>query len=432
MRKHYLLIVAVLLTAVLAMGCSQGVNDVLAQNEPAPAETPAPTLIPTEEPTPSPTPSPTPTPVPVVRSYTSGIKAEDQSTPAKYLPVIVSVENSIGARPQVGLNAADIIYEFAVETAITRFQLVFNDNPPLFAGPVRSSRIYLMRFQQEWQAIYAHEGYGGPRYDGSWIAMHATRSNKYVKKSFWRTKEKGKKSEHTMMVNTQALADIMYGGNDYRPTPAPDRFHWLEGIKYNEGKDFSKVTLNFFYRTNNEDEKITFIYDPATNLLSRKQDGYTFGTRMPSTASGTTPKTMNFIKEDLSVQNLIVQYCDYSMIEGDRKGRRDCELTGTGKCDYFINGQHVTGTWSRPSYEETTTYLLDNGDVVMLEPGRTWVAVHPNNAEESPVNITYRDGTSTMPTPEPTATPAADDAAAETTEGALAETPEPTDEPDVG
>lgn len=391
MKKVLLILATTLaLTAFTAVGCSQSPTEDAAQatsNVEAMEQSEA---TATPEPTAEPTPEPTPTPVPVVRSYTSGKKAEDQSQPAKYLPMIVSIENSTGARPQTGLNAADIIYEFAVETAITRFQALFNDTPPLFTGPVRSSRIYLMRMQQEWGAIYTHEGYGGPKYDGEWIKLHATRTNKYVKKSFWRTKESGKKSEHTMMVNVADVIETMYGGNEYRPTPYEDRFHWNEGVTYENGKDFSQVTLNFFYRDAKEEEKITFIYNPETNTLSRKQDGYTFITRMPSTGSGKTPKSMNFIKEDLVVQNLVVQYVDYSLIEGDKKGRRNAELTGTGKCDYFINGEYVTGTWSRPTYDDPTSYMLDNGDVVILEPGLTWIAVHPSDPAESPVNITYR------------------------------------------
>ena len=390
MKKAILLIAAVMLVLALAVGCGAD-QSVETSSQSAEVEvvvaTPQPTA--TSVPTPTPTPTPEPTPEPV-RSYTSGKLQEDQSQPAKYLPLIVSIENSVGARPQVGLNAADIIYEFAVETAITRFQVLFNDNPPLFAGPVRSSRIYLMRFQQEWQAIYAHEGYGGPKYSEDWIALHATRSHKYLKKSFWRTKESGKRAEHTMMANVQDIIATMYEGSEYRPTPYADRFHWMEGISYPEGMEFDRVTLNFFYRNAMEDEKITFIYNPETNTLSRKQDGYTFQTRMPSTASGKSPKTMNFIKEDLVVQNLIVQYADYSLIENDPKDRRNVELLGTGACEYFINGQHLRGTWSRPSYEEPTTYLLENGEVVVLEPGLTWIAVHPTTVEENPVNVTYR------------------------------------------
>ena len=81
----------------------------------------------------------------------------------------------------------------------------------------------------------------------------------------------------------------------------------------------------------------------------------------------------------MNVQNLIVQYVNYGSVKGDTKHRRTCDLVGEGKCDYFINGQHVTGTWSRPTADDYTQYLLDDGSLVILEPGSTWIAVHPND-----------------------------------------------------
>ena len=61
---------------------------------------------------------------------------------------------------------------------------------------------------------------------------------------------------------------------------------------------------------------------------------------------------------------------------------RAAALTLEGRA--FINGQYVTGTWSRPTAEDFTSYLLDDGSLVTLEPGNTWIAVHP---AEFPVTI---------------------------------------------
>ena len=361
-------------------------------------ETPAPTATPTPAPTPTPTPLPTPTPVPVVRSMTSGVRQEDQSVPALYEPIIISVENSTGARPQVSLNYADIIYEFAVESSITRFQVLFNDVKPVFAGPLRSSRVYLMRFQQEWQGIYAHEGYGGSFYNEKWINMHATRGYSYLKKFFWRTSE-AKKSEHTMMIGVNDVASTIYGAipDEKFPTPSYTRFWWDEGVSYPDGEPFEKVTLNLFYRGVKESEKISFTYDEETNTLVRYQDGYKFKTRMPTDRAKDRKSGFYTRMEDLVVQNLIVQYVPYWEIPGDRKGRRNCDLLGEGPCDFFINGIHMTGTWSRPSYEETTSYRLEDGSTLVMEPGRTWVCMHPDNMEENPVHITLKNGTTYTP-----------------------------------
>jgi hypothetical protein len=57
------------------------------------------------------------------------------------LPVlIVKIENSPNARPQSGLDVADIVVEEVVEGGITRFFVLFHSELPDVAGPVRSAR----------------------------------------------------------------------------------------------------------------------------------------------------------------------------------------------------------------------------------------------------------------------------------------------------
>jgi hypothetical protein len=52
----------------------------------------------------------------------------------------VKIENSVDARPQTGLNAADTIWEEVVEGGITRFVAVYHSTMPAEVGPVRSVR----------------------------------------------------------------------------------------------------------------------------------------------------------------------------------------------------------------------------------------------------------------------------------------------------
>ena len=54
--------------------------------------------------------------------------------------VSVKVENTPGARPQGGLDQADVVYEEVVEGDITRLVAMFNSQVPDVIGPVRSVR----------------------------------------------------------------------------------------------------------------------------------------------------------------------------------------------------------------------------------------------------------------------------------------------------
>lgn len=59
---------------------------------------------------------------------------------AKRRAIAVKVENTVAARPQSGLESADIIFEEMVEGGITRYNAIFHSNQPGEIGPVRSVR----------------------------------------------------------------------------------------------------------------------------------------------------------------------------------------------------------------------------------------------------------------------------------------------------
>ncbi|MGH9003939.1 MAG: DUF3048 domain-containing protein, partial [Acidimicrobiia bacterium] len=54
--------------------------------------------------------------------------------------LIVKIDNAPRARPQVGLNQADVVFEELVEGGITRFAAVFHSQDSDPVGPVRSAR----------------------------------------------------------------------------------------------------------------------------------------------------------------------------------------------------------------------------------------------------------------------------------------------------
>jgi hypothetical protein len=85
---------------------------------------------------------PKPKPGPLLSPFTG--------EPIKSLgPVMaVKIDNIVYARPQTGLQDADIIYVLPVEGGLTRFMAIFSSHFPPIIGPVRSAReddIYLLR-----------------------------------------------------------------------------------------------------------------------------------------------------------------------------------------------------------------------------------------------------------------------------------------------
>src|ERR1019366_2820568 len=52
----------------------------------------------------------------------------------------IKIENTPEARPQYGIEKADVVYEEICEGGITRLAAIFNSNLPTKVGPVRSVR----------------------------------------------------------------------------------------------------------------------------------------------------------------------------------------------------------------------------------------------------------------------------------------------------
>ena len=123
-NKKFFVLLALVIVIVSIAGCSGKEADLI-----VPQETPTPKV--TTEPVPTVVTTPTSTPIPtataklVPTSFTTGLPFDGE-----YLPIIVSIENSPAARPQLGLQTADIVYEIPVEGSVTRFLCVFSDNVP--------------------------------------------------------------------------------------------------------------------------------------------------------------------------------------------------------------------------------------------------------------------------------------------------------------
>jgi hypothetical protein len=59
-------------------------------------------------------------------------------------PVAVMINNHSEARPQSGLNSADIVFEALAEGGITRYLAIFWSETPEKVGPIRSARQYYL------------------------------------------------------------------------------------------------------------------------------------------------------------------------------------------------------------------------------------------------------------------------------------------------
>src|SRR2546428_5022619 len=80
-------------------------------------------------------------------------------TPSRPGPAMVQVENSVLARPQSGLQQADLVYEYLAEGGITRMTVIyFKPSGSQRIEPVRSARPVTIRLWHAYQGVIFFSG----------------------------------------------------------------------------------------------------------------------------------------------------------------------------------------------------------------------------------------------------------------------------------
>lgn len=122
---------------------------------PTPAPTDGPTLVPA-----SPTDLPTPSPIPTVQAtptlMPAGVPSPTSTPLGMVAPIGVMVDNDPHARPQSGLNSADVVYEIVAEFNLTRFLALYFVNAPEVVGSIRSTRPYFALLMTEYGGGVVH------------------------------------------------------------------------------------------------------------------------------------------------------------------------------------------------------------------------------------------------------------------------------------
>src|SRR5438105_14797940 len=80
-------------------------------------------------------------------------------TPSRLGPAMVQIENSILARPQAGLQQADLVYEYLAEGGITRMTVIyFKPSGSQRIEPVRSARPVTIRLWHAYHGVVFFSG----------------------------------------------------------------------------------------------------------------------------------------------------------------------------------------------------------------------------------------------------------------------------------
>jgi hypothetical protein len=261
--------------------------------------------------------------------------------------LVVKIDNHPDARPQSGLNQADIVFEENVEQ-LTRFAAVFQTNSPDPVGPIRSGReqdVQLLGSLNK--PIFAWSG-GNPGVttviNGSDFVVANVQTNA-------RKASKSYRSNRAVPHNLYAYGSGLFTMAPAGAGPPPQQFAYLEPGATAAGDRSAGVELAM------DGVTVKWTFDAKSSTYLRFQGGKAHN----DAALG-----------QLSAANVVVLVVDYVQSKIYTPSPI-AQTLGTGEAYLFTGGKVLHGTWTRKDRLNPFTLTADDGKPMLLTPGRTWV-----------------------------------------------------------
>ena len=310
---------ATALTASLTAGCTRHVT---ADDSRTPRRTPAPTR--------SATPAPAPTPVGAAGS-----------------PLVVKIDNVPVARPQTGLDAADIVYAEQVEGGLSRLMAVYATKLPKAVGPVRSAResdLELLRQFDEPTLAFS----GAQRRLLPLIRRAPVRAETPDRAAGAYFRGSGKAAPHNLYLHPDRLLRTA-------PGPAALTTGFRYGPAPSGGTPATSRTVRY------PAARFTFTWSARRGGWLIAMDGTS-----AVMADGARPAPGTVV-----VQHVKIRSSAYRDALGNRTPYT--ETVGSGKAEVLRDGRSFDATWSRPSATDGTAFKAADGSPLNFAEGQVWV-----------------------------------------------------------
>ena len=298
-----------------------------------------------------------------------------------------------GARPQAGLTEAGVVFEAIAEMGITRFAAIYQNPSSAVIGPIRSLRLYYLKWDTPFDCTIVHAG-------GADDALAAVKSGGYKDLSenytYMYRGQSGNRLWNNLFTTSADLAKFS-SDNGYNTSNVKgfNRFTPAEANQ-NRAEATADRVLNIVEAADGDTSGVTptassislrfgslpsynveYEYDPATNTYARSYE------------SGAPHNVYECPTEDLGEVDP-EKYCSLvqvspsvviAMVVEESKAsdnyHEDITAVGSGKVYIFQNGTAVVGKWEKDSTEDQIRFLDEKGQEIKLIPGQTFVSAIP-------------------------------------------------------
>ena len=278
--------------------------------------------------------------------------------------LVVKIDDVAGARPQRGLNSADVIIVEPVEGGLTRLMAVFHSDDPIEVGPVRSARITDLD-------ITSAFGKPGFAYSGATTKLRPLLNSGPLQQvgapqgqyGYFRVDTQS--APHNLIANTSALLSRIA---DPIAAQLVTSSSWAFADSPQSGVTTQSMSIRWAAA-----EK-SFVWDPLlAQWLIQVYDSPLESMRCCAATLERATATTVFVMETELQDNPI-------------KFKRGAitpypQTLGEGHGWVLTGGVRIEATWRRPVATDLPRWFRADGSEISVLPGRIWWLIHTDRDE---------------------------------------------------
>ncbi len=273
-------------------------------------------------------------------------------------PVLaVKIDNAAAARPQTGLDRADVIIEEVVEGGVTRFLALFQSQGSDPVGPIRSVRPVDPALLTPFGGGFAYSG-GTKRFINNLRrAPIADVGVDLLPAAYFRGRQA--KAPYNLYSTTSALRAAM---GDVRGPERPWDFVTAGTKTWSAPGATAVAVYDLIVSTAT---RVAWRWDPAAAVWDRSTNGILHVVR-----GGGAVTAVNVIV-------IHVPYLDTTATDASHAPVPEPAVLGSGAATYLVDGMQAEGRWSKSDVGAPMRFADSGGAAIRLRRGVTWLLLAP-------------------------------------------------------
>lgn len=266
----------------------------------------------------------------------------------------VKIDNHVDARPHIGLNQTDIVFEELVEGGITRYVAIWHTDVPEELGPVRSIRPMDPDIISPFGGLVAYSG-GQAHFVEMMMAAPVVNAVFDYDDTGLFFRAGDRPGPHDVILRAQEFV------SRHAEVSAPQVQFRYGSVDPLSAPNFAAVPTVGIALRFSDARYPDWTWVPEASAWTRGQEG-----APDLEASGAQIQATNVVTMRVDI--------DWSYGEVPRT-----VMVGSGEVWVSNGGKTAHGTWSKESADAPIRLVADDGTDLLLAPGNTWVELLPSD-----------------------------------------------------